>query len=193
MTASWWCTLVVSDPKTRHDHYRMPPLPTPIDIRSAGPDDVALILRFIRELAAYERAEHEVVATQASLRATLFGEAPRAQALICRVAGVDAGFAVYFFNYSTWQGRPGLYLEDLYISPAHRQAGAGKAMLRHLAKIATASNCGRFEWSVLDWNQPALDFYASLGAVPLPEWVRHRLAGDALADFAGGADPGVDA
>ncbi|AMO22699.1 GNAT family N-acetyltransferase [Ramlibacter solisilvae] len=157
-----------------------------IDIRPASVGDVALILRFIKELAAYEKAEHEVVATEASLRASLFGEGARARALVCRVAGVDAGFAVYFFNYSTWQGRQGLYLEDLYVSPAHRNAGAGKAMLQYLARLALSNNCGRFEWSVLDWNEPAIAFYRSIGAVPLDEWVRYRLAGDALAKFAGG-------
>jgi GNAT superfamily N-acetyltransferase len=158
---------------------------SPIDIRPASVGDVPLILRFIRELAAYEKAEQEVVATEASLRKSLFGEGARAQALICRVGGVDAGFAVYFFNYSTWQGRQGLYLEDLYVSPAHREAGAGKAMLQHLARVAVAKDCGRFEWSVLDWNQPAIAFYRSIGAVPMDEWVRYRLAGEALAKFAG--------
>ncbi|MBA2964328.1 MULTISPECIES: GNAT family N-acetyltransferase [Ramlibacter] len=160
-----------------------------IDIRPATVGDIALILRFIRELAAYEKAEHEVVATEAGLRASLFGQGARAHALICRVAGEDAGFAVYFFNYSTWQGRQGLYLEDLYVSPAHRQAGAGKAMLQYLARVAQANNCGRFEWSVLDWNEPAIAFYRSIGAVPLDEWVRYRLAGDALATFARGEPP----
>ena len=165
----------------------------PIDIRPAGVGDVALILRFIRELAAYERAEQEVVATEASLRASLFGDGARAKALICRVAGVDAGFAVYFFNYSTWQGRQGLYLEDLYVSPACRNAGAGKAMLRHLARIALEKGCGRFEWSVLDWNAPAIAFYRSIGAVAMDQWVRYRLAGKALAEFAGGREPGAAA
>jgi GNAT superfamily N-acetyltransferase len=160
------------------------PLPS-VDIRPARAGDVALILRFIRELAAYERAGQEVVATEASLRATLFGPEARAHALICRVADVDAGFAVYFFNYSTWQGRRGLYLEDLYVSPAYRKAGAGKAMLQHLARVAVQQDCGRFEWSVLDWNEPAIGFYRSIGAVAMDEWVRYRLAGDALAKFAG--------
>ena len=155
-----------------------------VDIRPARVDDVALILRFIKELAEYERAPQEVVATEANLRASLFGEAARAHALICRVAGVDAGFAVYFFNYSTWQGRQGLYLEDLYVSPAYRNAGAGKAMLHHLARIAVQQGCGRFEWSVLDWNAPAIAFYRSIGAVAMDEWVRYRLAGAALATFA---------
>lgn len=156
-------------------------MPATIDIRPATPDDAPLILHFIRELAIYERAEHEVVATEASLRATLFGPAARAHALLCSVDGQDAGFAVYFFNYSTWQARPGLYLEDLYISPAQRGTGAGKALLLHLARLAVAQGCGRFECSVLDWNQPAIDFYKSLGAVPMPEWVRCRVAGEALA------------
>lgn len=156
-----------------------------ITIRPAQPDDVALILRFIRELAAYERAEDEVVATEADLRQSLFGEGP-ARALICSVDGVEAGFAVYFFNYSTWQGRKGLYLEDLYLTPAYRQVGAGKALLQHLARIAVAEGCGRFEWSVLTWNEPALQFYRSIGAWAMDEWVRYRLAGPALAQFAGG-------
>lgn len=158
-------------------------MPT-IDIRPAAIGDVPLILRFIRELAVYEKAESEVLATEEHLRRTLFGDQPYAHALICRVDGVDAGFAVYFFNYSTWQGRPGLYLEDLYLSPAHRQAGAGKALLQHLARIAVANDCGRFEWSVLDWNEPAIRFYRSIGAVAMDEWVRYRLTGQALADFA---------
>lgn len=154
-----------------------------IAIRAATADDAALILRFIRELAVYERAEQEVVATEADIRASLFGGKGPARALICSVDGVDAGFAVYFFNYSTWQGRKGLYLEDLYLTPAHRNVGAGLALLRHLARIAVAEGCGRFEWSVLDWNDPALRFYRSIGAWPMDEWVRYRLAGPALVDF----------
>jgi GNAT superfamily N-acetyltransferase len=156
-----------------------------IDIRSASPDDAELILRFIRELAIYERAEDQVVATADDIRKSLF-EADSARALTCTVDGQPAGFAVYFFNYSTWQGRKGLYLEDLYVTPSHRGAGAGKALLRHLARIAVAEGCGRFEWSVLDWNEPALQFYQSIGASAMPEWVRHRLAGTALEEFARG-------
>ena len=159
-----------------------------IDIRPADLNDAALILRFIRELAVYERAGHEVVAEEADIRASLFGGGP-ARALICSVGGVEAGFAVYFFNYSTWQGRKGLYLEDLYITPAHRKVGAGKALLQHLARIAVAEGCGRFEWSVLDWNEPALQFYRSIGAWPMEEWVRYRLAGPALVQFAEAMDP----
>lgn len=159
-------------------------MPT-IAIRPAAADDAALILRFITELAVYEKAQDEVVATEADIRKSIF-ELGSARALICSVDGEPAGFAVYFFNYSTWQGRKGLYLEDLYVTPAHRQAGAGKALLRHLAKIAVAEGCGRFEWSVLDWNEPALQFYKSIGAWPMQEWVKHRLAGPALEEFARG-------
>lgn len=159
-------------------------MPT-IHIRPAEAQDAPLVLRFIRELAIYERAEHEVVASEADIRESLLTQGP-ARALVCSVDGVDAGFAAYFFNYSTWQGRKGLYLEDLYLTPAHRKVGAGKALLRHLARIAMAEGCGRFEWSVLDWNEPALRFYRSIGAWPMDEWVRYRLAGQALADFANG-------
>jgi GNAT superfamily N-acetyltransferase len=162
----------------------MPGPPPDLEIRPATPADVPLILRFIQELAAYEKAGPEVVATEASLHASLFGPRPHANALICRVGGVAAGFAVYFFNYSTWQGRPGLYLEDLYVSPSHRNAGTGRALLRHLARVAVDQGCGRFEWSVLDWNAPAITFYESIGAVPLREWVRYRLVGEALTAFA---------
>jgi GNAT superfamily N-acetyltransferase len=159
---------------------------SPIEIRPATVGDVPAILGFIRELAAYEKAEHEVVATEAQIRQSLFGEDARARALICRVGGADAGFAVWFHNYSTWQGRQGLYLEDLYVSPAYRHAGAGKAMLHYLARLAVAGNCGRFEWSVLDWNEPAIRFYRAIGAVAMDEWVRYRLTGQALEDFAAG-------
>ena len=155
-----------------------------IEIRPATAGDTALILGFIKELAEYEKAADEVVATEADIRDSLFGANASALALMCHVDGVAAGFAVYFFNYSTWQGKRGLYLEDLYLSPRHRGAGGGKALLRHLARIAVAQGCGRFEWSVLDWNEPALQFYRSIGAAPMQEWVRHRLAGRALADFA---------
>ena len=157
-----------------------------LQIRPATVGDVPRILGFIKELAVYEKAEHEVVATEAHIRQSLFGEGAVVRALVCRVADVDAGFAVYFFNYSTWQGRKGLYLEDLYVSPPYRHAGAGKAMLRHLARIAVENDCGRFEWSVLDWNEPAIGFYRSIGALAMDEWVRYRLTGQALADFAAG-------
>jgi GNAT superfamily N-acetyltransferase len=156
-----------------------------IEIRPAVAADVPAILGFIRELAVYEKAEDEVVATEAMIHASLFGDVPRVHAIVCSVDGAACGFALYFFNFSTWQGRQGLYLEDLYVQPAYRGAGAGKAMLQQLARIAVANDCGRFEWSVLDWNQPAIAFYRSIGAVAMDEWTRYRLAGEALAAFAG--------
>ncbi|HEY8360070.1 MAG TPA: GNAT family N-acetyltransferase [Ramlibacter sp.] len=156
-----------------------------IAIRPATVDDAPVILRFVRELAIYEKAEHEVLATEADIRSSL--QAGSARALVCGVDGVDVGFAVYFFNYSTWQGRHGLYLEDLYVSPEHRHAGVGRALLQHLARIAVAEGCGRFEWSVLDWNEPAIRFYRAIGAVAMDEWVRYRLTGEALAAFAAGS------
>lgn len=159
-----------------------------IAITPAQPKDAAEIHRFITELAVYERAEHEVKAGVADIEATLFGPEAKAQALMCRVEGQLAGFAVYFFSYSTWLGKNGLYLEDLYVTPELRGGGAGKALLRHLAKLACDNDCGRFEWSVLDWNQPAIDFYESIGAAPQAEWIRYRLAGEGLRRFAYGED-----
>lgn len=158
-------------------------------IRDARPADVPLILCFIKELAAFERAPHEVVATESRITDTLFGDESVTSAVICERAGQPIGFAVYFFSYSTWLARNGMYLEDLYVTPAARGAGAGKALLRHLARIAVARNCGRFEWSVLDWNTPAIEFYESVGARPQSEWTTYRLAGEALAAFA--ADAGA--
>ena len=155
-----------------------------IEIRPAKPEDCSLILRFITELAIYEEAEDAVVATQDDIRNTLYATDSTTSALICEVDKQPAGFAVYFFNYSTWLGKHGLYLEDLYVSPQHRGSGAGKALLKHLAKIAVSKNCGRFEWSVLDWNEPAIKFYQSIGAEPQNEWVAYRLTGKALMDLA---------
>ncbi len=151
-----------------------------IEIRPATPEDSALIMRFINELAIYEKALHEVVATEEVIRASLFEENSGPSALICRFDDVPVGFAVYFSSYSTWLGKKGLYLEDLYVSPEYRGQGAGKALLKHLAQVAVATNCGRFEWSVLDWNEPSIQFYKSLGAEPLDEWIRYRLSGSAL-------------
>lgn len=153
-------------------------------IRPAVKADTATILHFIRELAIYEKAEHEVKATEEHIHSTLFNEQPKAHAIICELDGEAIGFAVYFFSYSTWQGQYGIYLEDLYVSPAHRGVGAGKQLLTALAKIAVDNDCGRFEWSVLDWNQPAIDFYESLGAKPQSEWIKYRLDGQALLDLA---------
>jgi GNAT superfamily N-acetyltransferase len=158
-----------------------------IRIRPAQASDSALILGLINELADYEKAGDKVVATVDSIASSLFGEGTPARALVCEVDGVAAGYAVYFFSYSTWQGKKGLYLEDLYVSPDVRGRGAGKQMLQYLAAIAVEHGCGRFEWSVLDWNKPAIDFYLSIGAKPQDEWVRYRMEGAALRDFAGRA------
>ncbi|MDG9759162.1 GNAT family N-acetyltransferase [Pseudomonas sediminis] len=155
-----------------------------LHIRPATPDDAELILRFITDLAIYEKAEHEVKTDAAGIRDSLFAEGSTAHGLICENDGQPIGYAVYFFNYSTWLGKHGLYLEDLYVSPEARGLGAGKALLRHLAQLAVARGCGRFEWSVLDWNTPAIDFYESFGARPQSEWTTYRLAGQALLDFA---------
>ncbi|MGV8959971.1 MAG: GNAT family N-acetyltransferase [Stenotrophomonas sp.] len=157
-----------------------------VDIRPANADDAALILRFIRELAIYEKAEASVQTDEAGIRASLFGPDAKAFALICEVAGEPIGYAVYFFNYSTWLGRNGLYLEDLYISPEQRGRGAGKALLQHIARIAMDNDCGRFEWSVLDWNAPAIAFYEAVGAKPQSEWTVYRMEGEALRAFAEG-------
>jgi GNAT superfamily N-acetyltransferase len=155
-----------------------------ISIREAVLTDAAQILAFITELAIYEQAEHEVVATRADIEQSLFAADSPARGLICSRDGQPIGYAVYFLSYSTWLGRKGLYLEDLYISPEQRGSGAGKQLLRHLARIACASGCGRLEWSVLDWNEPAIKFYQSLGAAPQDEWVRYRMEGSILQTFA---------
>ena len=157
------------------------------DIRPATRADVATILRFIRELATYEREPDAVEATEASLALALFGEHPAAEAVIADDGGTPIGFALFFHNFSTWTGRRGLYLEDLYVTPQARGRGAGRALLRHLAGIALDRGCARFEWSVLDWNTPAIDFYRKIGAVPMEEWTIQRVTGDALAHLAGRA------
>ena len=155
-----------------------------LSIRPANIGDTDTILRFVRNLAIYEHAEDQVLSTPAHVHKTMFSEGATAHGLICEKDGQAVGFAVYFFNYSTWQGRNGLYLEDLYVDPAHRGSGAGKALLRRLARIALDKDCGRFEWSVLDWNTPSIQFYDSLGAQPQSEWIRYRMTGDALAALA---------
>jgi len=162
----------------------MTPMPTPVTIRPAVKADADIILRFVNELAEYEKAAHEVVANVTAIEQSIFGAESTTHALICEHNGEAIGFAVYFFNYSTWLGKNGLYLEDLYITPHQRGNGAGKQLLKHLARIAVDKGCGRFEWSCLDWNQPAIEFYQSVGAKPQEEWVTFRLAGSALADFA---------
>lgn len=157
-----------------------------LNIRPATEQDIDLILHFVRELAIYEKAEHEARATPEHVRRTLFCAHPTVFGLICEVAGKPVGFAVYFFNYSTWQGQHGLYLEDLYITPDARGHGAGKALLQRLAQIALEKDCGRFEWSCLDWNTPSIEFYDSLGALPQTEWIRYRMTGGALQALASG-------
>ena len=151
-----------------------------ISIAPATPEDVPQIWQFVIELAIYEREPEAVIATKEDFHRVLFCESPRAYAVMCREGDIPIGFALYFYNFSTWLGRHGLYLEDLYVTPEHRGKGAGKALLQHLAGIAVAEGCGRFEWSVLDWNQPAIDFYESMDAKPQSEWVGYRLTGEAL-------------
>ena len=155
-----------------------------LTVREAVPDDVSNILHFIRELAIYEKAEHEVEATVESLTASIFGEKSVTRALICEEDGVALGFAVWFFSYSTWQAKNGLYLEDLYVTTSARGRGVGKALLKRLAAIAVEAGCGRFEWSVLDWNEPAIRVYEAIGAEPMSEWTRYRLSGEKLEAFA---------
>jgi GNAT superfamily N-acetyltransferase len=153
-------------------------------IRSARPDDVAAIYQLIRELAEYERAAHEVTGTQEDLRRALFGDRPAVFAHVAEHDGRVAGFALWFVNYSTWLGRHGIYLEDLYVTPELRGRGLGRLLLAELAAICVQRGYGRLEWWVLDWNEPARGFYASLGAVPMDEWTVHRLTGPALHELA---------
>jgi GNAT superfamily N-acetyltransferase len=153
-------------------------------IRPARPDDVPVILSLIRELARYEKLEHEVVGTEADLREHLFGARPRAEVLLVEDAGEVAGFALFFHNYSTFLCKPGLYLEDLFVRPPYRRKGYGKALLVALAKLAAARDCGRFEWAVLEWNEAAKAFYRSLGAEQKDDWRVFRLAGSALQGLA---------
>lgn len=159
---------------------------TECTIRPATGKDAGIILKFIRELAVYEKEPHAVVATEQDIENNLFNPETTTRALICLSDGQPVGFAVYFLSFSTWLGRDGLFLEDLYVSPDQRGRGVGKAMLKHLARIAVERGCGRFEWNVLDWNEPAIRFYESIGAKAQSEWVGYRLEGQALADLAGG-------
>ncbi len=169
-----------------------------VSVRPAIAEDVPTILRFVCELAEYEREPDAVVATEEMLRAALFGErpaagthqsttlmGPAAEALIAERDQGAIGFALFFHNFSTWKGRRGLYLEDLYVTPDARGGGAGKALLAALASLALDRGCARFEWSVLDWNTPAIDFYRAIGAVPLEEWTIQRVSGAALLKLAG--------
>ena len=158
---------------------------TQCTLRTSTEADIPLLLAFIRELAQYEKLLNEVTATEESLRESLFGARRSAEALIADWEGKPAAFAVFFHNFSTFLGRPGLYLEDIYVKPELRGKGIGGTILAYLAKLAAERGCGRVEWAVLDWNAPALKFYRSIGAVPMTEWTVHRVAGGALKLLAG--------
>ena len=155
-----------------------------IQIRKATFEDAPLILHFVKELAVYEKAEAAVTATIEDIQDSIFSEDSNTHALICSINDQAVGFAVYFYNYSTWLGKKGLYLEDLYVSPKYRQSGIGKKLFKYIANIAVNNNCGRFEWSVLDWNKPAIEFYESFGAEPQTEWTVYRLSGKVLDELA---------
>ena len=155
-----------------------------LEIRAATEEDVPLILSLIKELAEYERLSHEVVATEEALRDSLFGERPVAEVLIGQLGDEPVGFALFFHNFSTFLGKPGIYLEDLYVRPEFRGAGIGRALLVHLARLARERGCGRLEWSVLDWNEPAIGFYKKIGASPVSGWTVYRVTGEALDDMA---------
>lgn len=152
-------------------------------IRPATVRDSEVIHQFIVELAAYEKSDRQVSATVESIASSMFAAETHVFAIIAEVDGNAAGFAVYFYNYSTWQGKRGLHLEDLYVTPTFRNSGIGKLLLKHLAKTAVENSCGRLEWVVLDWNKPAIDFYLAIGARPKDEWIKYRLDGRALTDF----------
>jgi len=158
--------------------------PTEFMIRPANVEDVPIILELIRDLATYERAPNDVTATEEQLVDVLFGEKPAAEVLLAFEGKSPVGFAVFFYNFSTWLGRPGLYLEDLFVKPEKRGKGYGRALLVHLAKIAERRDCGRMEWAVLDWNEPAIKFYRALGAKPMHEWTVFRLTGDTIGTLA---------
>jgi len=158
---------------------------TELEIRPATEQGVPLILSLIRELAEYERLSHEVVATEGTLANSLFGERPAAEVLLGYVGDDPAGFALFFHSFSTFLGKPGIYLGDLYVRPKFRGAGAGRAFPRHLARLARDRGCGRLEWWVLDWNEPAIRFYEAIGAVPMGDWTVYRIAGEALDELAG--------
>lgn len=160
----------------------MPPAPSDprLNIRPATIQDVPLILSFIKELAGYERLAHEVVATEGILQETLFGERPYAEVVIAYYDDQPVGYALFFHSFSTFFGRPGIYLEDVYVRSAMREKGIGKALLIYLAQLAKERKCGRLEWAVLNWNEPSIRFYESLGAVAMNEWTAYRLTGASL-------------
>ena len=155
-------------------------MPATLTVRPATEHEVPEVLRFIRELAVYERLEHEVVVTEAALRAALFGPRPYAEVVFACLDGTPVGFALFFHNFSTFVGKPGIYLEDLFVRPEARGQGVGRNLLAWLARTALERGCGRLDWAVLDWNEPSIGFYRSLGAVALDEWTTMRLSGAAL-------------
>jgi GNAT superfamily N-acetyltransferase len=157
-----------------------------ITIRPAAVGDVAVILQFIRDLAKYEHLEHQVVATEGMLREALFGSRPYAEVVFACLKGEPVGFALFFHNFSTFAGRAGIYLEDLYVRPEARGHGVGRSLLTWLAATAVSRGCGRLEWAVLDWNEPSIRFYRNLGAVALDDWTTYRVTGAALTELAGG-------
>jgi GNAT superfamily N-acetyltransferase len=157
-----------------------------IQITAGAEADLPIILEMIRALASYERLSDQCVASEEKLRATLFGEERGPEVLVARVDGIPAGFALFFHTYSTFLAQRGLYLEDLFVKPAYRGHGVGRALLERLAQVAVGRNCGRFEWSVLDWNEPAIGFYRRLGAMPMGDWTMFRITGDALRRLAAG-------
>ena len=151
-----------------------------VTIRPAAEPDVPVILDLIRQLAIYERLEHEVVATEERVRKTLFDAKPSAEAILAEKEQECVGFALFFESYSTFLAQPGIYLEDLFVKPHMRGKGVGSALLQHLAAIAIERNCGRMEWGVLNWNEPSIQFYKNLGAIPMDEWTKYRLTGNAI-------------
>lgn len=155
---------------------------TNLEFRLATREDIPLIFYFIKELAAYEKMSDEVIATEELLNHWIFEE-KKAEVIIAEYEGVPAGFALYFYNFSTFVGRAGIYLEDLYVLPEYRRKGIGKAFFEELARIATKKGCGRLEWACLDWNQPSINFYLSLGAKPMSDWTVYRLTSDKLKDL----------
>ncbi|MGD0103790.1 MAG: GNAT family N-acetyltransferase [Rhodopila sp.] len=155
-------------------------------IRPARPVDIPAILRLIRGLADYERMLHEVTITESELREALFGATPRITAVLAEARGATIGLALFYYTFNTFKARPNIFLEDLFVEPQHRGNGVGLALMRHLARLAVSQNCGRIEWRVLNWNQPAIDFYHRLGAKPIRNWHTLVLAGDALVSLAEG-------
>ena len=164
------------------------PLPAELSMRPATVEDVGIILELIREIAAYEKLSHQVTAEASTLKDSLFGPSPAAEVVLASWSGEVVGYAIYFHNFSTFEGKRGLYLEDIFIKPNHRGKGIGKAMLTHLAKLALERGCARFEWVVLDWNTPAIEFYQGLGASVLEDWKVCRMERESIEQLASGED-----